>query len=81
GGADADVFVFAPGDGEGAGDQIFDFELGVDTIDLSATGLAFGDLTIQDAGANATVAYGADQITVFGTTAAQLTEDQFDFGL
>ncbi|MEM7683668.1 MAG: hypothetical protein AAF293_02515 [Pseudomonadota bacterium] len=79
GGTDADVFVFAPGDGQGAGDQILDFELGVDTIDLSATGLAFTDLTIADVGTNATVTYGTDVVTVFGTSAAQLTEDQFDF--
>ncbi|MEL7467830.1 MAG: hypothetical protein AAFN27_05225, partial [Pseudomonadota bacterium] len=76
GGTGADVFVFAPGDGP---DQILDFELGVDTIDLSATGLAFTDLTIADIGTNATVTYGTDVVTVFGTSAAQLTEDQFDF--
>ncbi|MEM9062795.1 MAG: hypothetical protein AAGD13_20225 [Pseudomonadota bacterium] len=54
--------------------------LSVDRIDLSATRLAFGDLTIQDAGANATIAYGTDQITVLGTNTVQLTQDQFEFG-
>ena len=78
GGADADRFVFAPGDGA-AGDQILDFETGVDVIDLSATGLTFGDLTIQDVGANALVTYGTDTVTVFNTTAAELDTNQFDF--
>ena len=80
GGTEADTFVFATGDGQGPGDTIIDFEVGVDTIDLSATGLAYGDLTIQDVGANATIAYGTDLITVFNTTAAQLDTNQFDFG-
>ena len=60
--------------------MIIDFEVGVDTIDLSATGLTFGDLTIADVGLNATVTLGADLITVFNTTAAQLDTNQFDFG-
>ncbi|MEM9059270.1 MAG: hypothetical protein AAGD13_02305 [Pseudomonadota bacterium] len=76
GGADADVFVFDSGDGA---DQIIDFEVGVDTIDLSSTGLGFGDLTIADVGLNATVTYGSDVITVFNTTAAELDASQFDF--
>ena len=75
GGTGADIFRFATGDGA---DQILDFELGLDTIDLSATGLTFGALTIADSGANAVVTYGADQITVFNTTAAALDEAQFD---
>ena len=60
--------------------MITDFEVGVDIIDLSGTGLSFGDLTISDLGPNAIVAYGADLITVFDTTAVQLDSDQFDFG-
>ncbi|MEM7213194.1 MAG: hypothetical protein AAF479_15125, partial [Pseudomonadota bacterium] len=79
GGADADVFVFAPGDGA-AGDQIIDFEAGVDTIDLSATGLGFGDLTVQNVGTNALVTYGTDSVTVFSTTAAELDINRFEFG-
>ena len=77
GGAQADTFVFDTGDGA---DTIIDFEVGVDTIDLSATGLTFGDLIIQTVGASATVTYGADLITLFNTTAAQLDTNQFDFG-
>lgn len=77
GGADADTFEFNTGDGP---DTIIDFEVGTDTIDLSATGLSFGDLTITDIGVNATIAYGTDMITVFNTTAAQPDQNQFDFG-
>ena len=80
GGTEADTFVFDTGDGQGVGDTIIDFEVGVDTIDLSATGLTFGDLIIQTVGASATVTYGADLITLFNTTAAQLDTNQFDFG-
>lgn len=76
GGADADRFIFAAGDGA---DQIIDFELGLDTIDLSATGLSFGDLAIQTVGAHATVTYGADVITVLNVNAGQLDASQFDF--
>ena len=71
-----DRFIFATGDGN---DQILDFEVGLDLIDLSATGLSFADLTITDTGPNATITYGTDTITVFNTTAAQLDQDQFDF--
>ena len=76
GGDDADRFVFNTGDGA---DQIIDFELGIDTIDLSGTGLAFGDLTIQSVGVNATVQYGSDVITVFNVNDTQLDASQFDF--
>ena len=79
GGADADTFVFATGDATGPGDRILDFEVDVDTIDLSATGLGFGDFTITGT-TNATITYGTEIITVFGVSAAEMNEDQFDFG-
>ena len=75
GGTGADDFVFAVGDGV---DLIVDFELGVDSIDLTATGLAYGDLTLSDGTGYALVDYGSDMIRVDGVTAAQLTSDQFD---
>lgn len=75
GGTGADDFVFAIGDGV---DRILDFELGVDSIDLTRTALAFGDLTISDGAGFALVDYGADLIRVDGVTAAQMTEAQFD---
>ena len=73
----ADVFVFELGDGT---DTVRDFELGLDKIDLTATGLAFGDLTINGS-VNAVVQYGGDLLVVEGVTAIQLTSDQFDFAL
>ncbi len=72
-----DRFIFSTGDGN---DLITDFEIGIDVIDLSATGLQFADLTITGA-TNALIDTGADLITVNGVTAGQLTSDQFDFGL
>ena len=75
GGTGADDFVFMIGDGI---DRIIDFEIGVDSIDLSGTALAYGDLTITDGAGFALVDYGDDLIRVDGVTAAQLTADQFD---
>lgn len=75
GGTGADDFVFVIGDGV---DRILDFELGIDGIDLSGTGLAYADLTISDGAGFALVDYGSDLIRVDGVTAAQLTSDQFD---
>lgn len=71
-----DIFIFETGDGP---DVILDFELDVDVIDLTATGLAFADLTITG-GTNALINTGTDLITVNGITAAQLTSNQFEFG-
>lgn len=51
GGGGADVFVLAPGPGGLASvagdDQIFDFSVGEDRIDLGGRGLGFGDLGIE----------------------------------
>ena len=82
GGTEADSFVFGVGDGL---DEILDFELGIDTIDLSNTAFAFGDLSITDGGSGALVDYsngtGVDVIEVAGVTATDLTSDQFTFAM
>ncbi|MEM9060687.1 MAG: calcium-binding protein [Pseudomonadota bacterium] len=78
GGAGADRFVFETGDGT---DLILDFEVGVDVIDYTATGLEFVDLTITDSGADALILQGTDVIRVSNMTAAELDETQFEFAL
>ncbi len=73
----ADTFVFASGDGH---DVVTDYEDGIDTIDLSATGLVFADITITTDGSGATeVDYGTgDLITLLGT-AGQIEQSDFIF--
>jgi len=78
GGPGADTFVFYTGNGD---DTIADFEDGVDIIDLSATGLGYGDLTITQVGADTVIGYGADTITLTGIDAGQISEADFLFGL
>ena len=73
----ADVFVFDTGDGT---DLITDFEIDIDTIDFSSTGLTFASLTITGS-TNAVIDTGSDLITVNGVSAAQLDIDQFVFAI
>ncbi|MEM7210780.1 MAG: Ig-like domain-containing protein, partial [Pseudomonadota bacterium] len=76
GGSGADTFVFGSADGS---DNILDFTVDVDTIDFSTTTLQFSDLTITDGTSAALVDYGGGFISISNVTAAQLTEDQFNF--
>ena len=82
GGSDGaeDVFVFELGDGS---DVIYDFEIGVDRIDLSATGLLFEDIQLISSGANVQVRYYGDGHTDIATVAnvqqSDLTVDSFVF--
>ncbi|MEZ5801385.1 MAG: calcium-binding protein [Nitratireductor sp.] len=61
-------------------DAVYDFELGVDQVRFNAVaGLTqFSDLTLYDGGANVTVAFGADAITFYGVTEAQLIANSGD---
>ena len=54
GGAGADVFVVSPGDGV---DRVLDFELGVDLIDITSTGLTFANLDIRALSADSLIIY------------------------
>ncbi|WP_179379977.1 serine hydrolase [Jannaschia marina] len=78
GGRGADRFVFELGDGR---DRLLRFEPGTDVIDLSATGLSFEDLRIeQGAWGRQEIVYGdGDSILLFGTTGC-LQEEDFLFG-
>ena len=74
GGADWDTFVFDTGDGM---DTIVDFVSGGDTIDLSATGLTFGDLVITTTASGTTVAYGSDSIFLKGVASVNASDFAF----
>ncbi|HSF65422.1 MAG TPA: hypothetical protein VLA78_13605 [Paracoccaceae bacterium] len=74
GGAGADVFVFADG---GNLDFVYDFEDGVDLIQLD--GLAFDDAVISSyrGGAGTQITIGDDRMILQGVAVADITEDDF----
>ncbi|MEM9062146.1 MAG: M10 family metallopeptidase C-terminal domain-containing protein [Pseudomonadota bacterium] len=76
GGDGSDSFAFALGDGA---DQILDFEHGLDVIDFSATGLSFGDISINDLGSVDQITYGSDSIIVYRATPGLFEETDFVF--
>ena len=70
-----DTFVF---DGAWGDDTISDFNVaGNETLDFSSiSGItSMGDLTITYVGSNTVIEFGADSITLEGTTATLLTAD------
>ncbi|MEM7663982.1 MAG: calcium-binding protein [Pseudomonadota bacterium] len=75
-----DTFVFMHGDGI---DTILDFEIGVDRIDLSGTGLSFADIALVDTGSTIQVRYDlvdfSDIIVINGADSDSLSEDHFIF--
>jgi Ca2+-binding RTX toxin-like protein len=86
GGTGVDQFVFGQTwtnpDTFGFQDIIWDFEDGIEKIDLSASGLSFTDLTIDDSGFSAIITSTAGQIEVVGFGQqgfGQLTEADFLF--
>ena len=90
GGADADTFVFNPAEGAGLGrqnDYIRDFEVGVDRIEFTGTGVDdMSDLTIQSSGwGGATVvsfvnsAGEADSVLLMGVNPGELDASSFLF--
>ena len=68
GGAGSDTFVFTAlwTSASGFQDVIYDFEDGIDMIDLSTSGLTFADLTIDDTGFSAIITSVAGRIEVSG---------------
>ncbi len=77
GDAGSDVFAFENGWGV---DTITDFVSGEDTLDLSATGLQFADLTIAQVGANTEITEaGGNKIVLQNITATDITASDFVF--
>ena len=75
GGAGEDTFYFETGDGL---DTITDYDVMMDEMTFG-TGIEFADLTIAQDGADVTVAYGADMVTVENQNVADFTVDEFNF--
>ena len=73
-----DTFEFDAGWGF---DAVYNFELGVDQVRFnSVAGLTqFSDFTLYDGGTNVTIAFGADAITFYGITQAELEAHSGDF--
>ncbi len=72
-----DIFVFRNGHGN---DRVHDFEIGVDTLRIEFTGLAFEDLTIStDYYGYALVDFGGGTISLRNIDASQVTADMFEF--
>lgn len=76
GGSGADVFVFNTLASEGA-DNITDFELGTDTLEL--VGSTYAALTFIDTGSGTRVEWDNGSVELEGIAVASLTEDQFAF--
>lgn len=75
GGADSDVFVFASGTSAGK-DQIFDFENGLDRIELHGSAR---NLVITDAGSDTRVSWADLTIILHGVDHNQITAADFNF--
>jgi hypothetical protein len=54
---------------------VTDFRHGIDTLDFSAAGLHFADLTITHSGGDTIVSHGSDSVQLLGVT----TVDASDF--
>ncbi len=75
GGGGADVFVFGPNDGQ---DLIRGFVDGTDLIEISGAG-GFGGLTIEQDGADVTIAFGSTLIRVENANEGDFTAADFLF--
>lgn len=77
GGAGADTFAFA--NGEGA-DRITDYEDGVDHFELKALGISFAGLSFTDTVDGCKISWsGGDIFTLSGVTASQMNSGDFIF--
>jgi hypothetical protein len=94
GGGDADTFVLAPGPGgtaiDAGDDQIFDFSVGEDKVDLGGRGLSFADLNTETSylelpggfrvASGTLVTFDGGSVEFVGVAAQSITADVF-FGL
>jgi Ca2+-binding RTX toxin-like protein len=72
-----DTFVFTPNWGT---DFVFDFEHGLDKLDLTAVGITFADLTLTNTSdGHCYVSFGSNLICVANHTTANLTASDFLF--
>lgn len=76
GGSKKDIFFFDADDGL---DRIRDWEIGLDMIDLSATGLTFADINIGSYSGGARIDAGATRIRLEGIDRADIEESDFIF--
>ena len=77
GGTGTDTFIFKAGWGS---DTVFDFEDGLDMLDLSQSGLAFADLTITQSGSDTIISeLGDNTIQLDDTATIDITQTDFLF--
>jgi hypothetical protein len=76
GGGGADTFVFADNWGS---DIVLDFQDGLDTLDLSGTGLLYADLSIGNGVSGAEIASGGSTLVLAGIDASLVDDTDFVF--
>ncbi|WP_170545390.1 calcium-binding protein [Ruegeria arenilitoris] len=76
GGEGADVFVFRPGQGL---DSAYDFEHGVDVVQINVTSANFEDLTLTEHGNDTLVELDDVPIAILGVSPEALVADDFQF--
>ena len=81
GGSGADVFRIEPAhDGRVRLDEIEDFEVGIDKIDLRGTGLTFGDLNVVNIGVVSMVSHSTFVLYLREMQGTRIGADDFLFG-
>ena len=74
GGGGADIFAFAPDNGN---DVISDFDILLDFLDVTALGItSFSDLDIEDQGSNAQIDFGTGTVVLENIDAASIEAEQ-----
>ena len=81
GGGGSDTFVFTAPTSGSSFDVIDDFQVGIDSLDVSDLASSFGELTIVDTGSNVAIFFSEDQAVTFNniTDIEDLSADDFIF--